>query len=71
MESIYVSDRDLAKRYKKSRATIWRWLATLGFPAPVKLSPGCTRWRLSEVEAWEERQPRYTGAGRSLSDVEV
>jgi prophage regulatory protein len=26
------------------------------FPKPVKLSPGCTRWRLSELEAWETAQ---------------
>jgi hypothetical protein len=23
------------------------------FPQPVKISPGCTRWRLSDLEAYE------------------
>lgn len=59
MEDIYESDRGLAKRYKTSRATIWRWPVTRGFPAPVKLSPNVTRWKMSEVLDWESRQVRY------------
>lgn len=51
--SIYLSDTSLAKRFSVSRATIWRW-AEGDFPQPVKLSPGCTRWRLAEIEAWEK-----------------
>lgn len=66
MGLIYVSDKDLAERFKTSRATIWRWPATQGFPKPVKLGPGTTRWRLAEVEEWETRQARYTGDRRSL-----
>jgi len=23
------------------------------FPQPIKLTPGCCRWKLSEIEAWE------------------
>ena len=26
------------------------------FPAPVKLSPRCTRWRLSDLESYENQQ---------------
>jgi prophage regulatory protein len=50
---IYVSDRDLAARFKNSRASIWRWVRTRGFPEPVKFTPGCTRWRLADIEKWE------------------
>lgn len=64
MDETYVSDRDLAERYSKARGTIWRWPQTIGFPNPIKLSPGCTRWRMSEVIAWEQRQPRYQSAKR-------
>lgn len=54
----YLSDRDMAARYRtKSRATIWRWIRTAGLPKPVQLSPGCTRWRLSDVEEWESKRP--------------
>lgn len=52
----YVSDAALAARYSVSRNTIWRWTEKGELPTPVKLSPGCTRWRLSDVEAWEAKQ---------------
>ena len=58
MNFIYLSDRDLATRYGASRATIWRWVPNRGFPKPIRFSPGCTRWKLSDVEAWESRQMR-------------
>lgn len=51
--AIYVSDRQVAERFSVSRTTPWRWVKTRNFPQPVKLSPGCTRWRLADVEAWE------------------
>lgn len=52
--SIYLSDSQIATRYGVSRQTVWRWAANdSSFPAPIKLSPGCTRWKLSDVEAWE------------------
>lgn len=51
---MYVSDKHLAKRYGVSRSTVWRWLKNdPNFPRPVTLSPGCTRWWLPAVEAWE------------------
>lgn len=50
----YVSDQNLAGRYSVTRQTVWRWLKTdPAFPKPISLSPGCTRWRLDEIEAWE------------------
>lgn len=45
----YASDTQLAARYDVSRATIWRWVREGRLPAPVKLTPGCSRWRLSAV----------------------
>jgi len=27
--------------------------ADSNFPKPVKLSPGTTRWKLADIEAWE------------------
>ncbi|KAB8180171.1 AlpA family phage regulatory protein [Lysobacter maris] len=49
----YLSDRDLAVRYGINRATVWRWSDAGTLPQPVKLSPGCTRWRLSDIQAFE------------------
>lgn len=51
---VYLSDQNLAGRYSVSRQTVWRWLKTDStFPKPISLSPGCTRWRLDEIERWE------------------
>lgn len=51
---IFLSDRQLAERYGVSRPTIWAWVKTApSFPRPKKLSPGCTRWALPEILAWE------------------
>jgi prophage regulatory protein len=54
--SQYLSDRQTAGRYSVSRPTIWRWVSEGNFPKPVKLSPGCTRWKISELEKWESEQ---------------
>lgn len=50
----FLSDNQLAKRYDVSRVTPWRWSSQGKFPKPVKLSPGCTRWRLSDILEWEK-----------------
>jgi prophage regulatory protein len=40
------------------RATIWRWTNTNpAFPKQLKLSPQCSRWKLSVIEAWEASRP--------------
>ncbi len=52
----YATDAALAAHFGVNRATIWLWVNTNGFPAPVKLSPQMTRWRWTEVETWEATQ---------------
>ncbi|MBU2962084.1 AlpA family phage regulatory protein [Citreicella sp. C3M06] len=55
MPDVYLSILQLAARYSVHRATPWRWIKSdSNFPKPVVLSPGCTRWKLSELEAWEK-----------------
>ena len=50
----YASDKELAERFGVTRQTVWRWHRTdPAFPRAITLSPGCTRWRLDQVEAWE------------------
>lgn len=53
MPETYLSDHQIAKRYSIHRLTLRRWP---DFPKPVKLSPGCSRWRLSDLLAWEQAQ---------------
>ncbi|WP_415059367.1 helix-turn-helix transcriptional regulator [Haliea salexigens] len=52
--SSYLSDTAIALRFQVSRATVWRWSHSANFPKPIKLSVGCTRWRVTEIEAWEQ-----------------
>lgn len=47
----FVTDLFLADYYSVSRATVWRWVKEGRLPAPIKLTPGCTRWRFAEVVA--------------------
>ena len=55
MPETYLSDTQLSARYGVHRTTPWRWVKSdPTFPQPVNLTPGCTRWKLSEIEAWEQ-----------------
>lgn len=57
MAETYLTDTQLSARYGVHRTTPWRWAKTdPTFPQPVKLSPQCSRWKLSEIEAWEARR---------------
>ena len=51
----YLSDKDLAARYSIHRATPWRWVQNGKLPAPIKIN-GSTRWKPSDIEAWEASQ---------------
>ena len=52
--SIYAQDKDLASRYSVTRGTIWRWAAEGRIPQPLKLTPGCARWRIVDLESFEQ-----------------
>jgi predicted DNA-binding transcriptional regulator AlpA len=56
---------EIMKRYGISHATVWRWVKhNKHFPAPVKLSPGTSRWLESELIEFENRaQSRQLGRG--------
>jgi prophage regulatory protein len=47
---LLVSPKQAAKLIGVSEATLFRWVRQRPvFPRPVKLSPGCTRFRLQEL----------------------
>jgi len=52
--TVWAADIQLAARYTVSRQTIWRWVQAGHLPPPVKLTPGCTRWRMSDIEKMEQ-----------------
>lgn len=59
----FLSDRQTGERYGVSRITIWRWRRSdPSFPQPITLSPGCVRWRLSDLEAWETAKAAASNA---------
>jgi prophage regulatory protein len=61
MADTFLSDNQIAIRYGVHRATIWRWAnMDPDFPKPVKLSAQCTRWKLSQIEAWEAHRASHT-----------
>ncbi len=33
-------------------STLYRWVQREHFPQPVRFGPGCSRWRVAEVELW-------------------
>lgn len=52
--SRFLSIDDVAKRYGVGNSTVWRWIKKDDrFPAPVKLSPGTSRWLESELLEFE------------------
>lgn len=68
MPDTYLSDLQVAARYGVHRSTPWRWAkAVPGFPAPVTLSPGCTRWLLSDLLRWEASKAKATTHHRAQS----
>lgn len=63
MSKVYVSNSQVASRYGVHRSTLWRWLRDDPmFPRPVSLSKGCLRWRIADLEAWEEIKAAGRGA---------
>ena len=53
----YLTVRQAAARLAVSVPTVWRWARERpDFPKPQRLGPNCTRWRLSDLEAWEAQR---------------
>jgi len=43
-----------------SKSTLWRRVVAGTFPAPVKLSPRVTVWRVEDVRRWIKEQGAHT-----------
>jgi len=52
----YLTINNLMQRFKVSRTTVWRWQRKEQFPAPVKLSAGCARWKERAVDEWAQKR---------------
>lgn len=54
MDERHLPVKVVAERFSVSGQPIWRWLKENSrFPKPYRISRGCTRWRLSEIVAYE------------------
>ncbi|SLN34764.1 hypothetical protein AQS8620_01164 [Aquimixticola soesokkakensis] len=63
LQNQFLSDRAVAARYHVSRPTIWRWVkARAGFPQPLAIGEGTTRWRLGDLIAFEQTLAWSAGA---------
>lgn len=51
--AFYLNANQVADRYGVSTDTVWRWARKGDMPKPVKLSPGSTRWLLSDLTKHE------------------
>lgn len=53
---VYLTAIQVSQRLSVGKATVWRWTKyNAVFPKPVRLTPGATRWRLSDLIAFETR----------------
>lgn len=56
-EERYLSVQDVARRYAISIQTVWRHTKqNPDFPKPIKILNGSTRWRMSDILAYEVRR---------------
>lgn len=61
MNRIYIRDTEIGQRFGACRQTPWRLVkADPTFPKPIRLTAGCTRWLLSDIEAWEASKRKST-----------
>ena len=45
-------EREVCEMVAVSRSTLWRWVRTNSFPAPIRIGPSAVRWQLSAVQEW-------------------
>lgn len=63
---MFLSVREVGRRYSVSVATIWRWTAKNEFPQPVKIGRGSTRWALESLQAFEKGRIKLDRTGASV-----
>ncbi|MCY4178537.1 MAG: AlpA family phage regulatory protein [Endozoicomonadaceae bacterium] len=50
----YLLVKDVKSRYNLSISTLYNWISKGLFPRPVKIGPRAVRWKLSDLEEWEQ-----------------
>ena len=53
---IYLKRQELEARYQVTKTTIYSWIKTRGFPAPIHFGANLVRWNSVQVEAWDNEK---------------
>lgn len=53
---VWLTAAQVAERYSVSMPTVWTWAREGRIPTPHKLAENTTRWRLSELDAHDDKQ---------------
>lgn len=51
----FIRPKELARRWRVNRSTIWRWVRAGDLPAPVRINKQVVAWPMQVVRAFEER----------------
>ena len=51
---VWLTAAQVADRYGVSIPTVWTWAKTKRLPVPHKLAENTTRWRLCELDAFDD-----------------
>lgn len=62
----FIADVEAAHLVGVARSYPWKLAARGEFPRPVKITKGCTRWRLSDVQAWMADPEAWKAANRKV-----
>jgi len=57
-ETVILRPREVARRLGVSMATLYRWSAAGHLPRPLKVGPGASGWRESEIIDYLAGRPR-------------
>jgi predicted DNA-binding transcriptional regulator AlpA len=63
-EPSFLDVNGVAARYNVKAATVWAWAREGKLPQPVRLTAGTSRWRVKDLEAWEEQRMAESGRNR-------
>jgi len=58
MTDVFLTGKQLARRYMVHRDTVRHWVEEGKFPEPVKVGGRLNRWLVRDVEEWERKKSK-------------
>ena len=59
--------RDVCKRLRIGKSTLYIWLKERDFPPSIQLGPRIVGWRARDIDEWIERKAAEAGAARTTA----